>query len=164
MPRIVVIDSSPLIGLAIVDGLAWLPKLFDVIFLPESVRQEVLSGKAARGEQVIADAITSGWIKVWPEPIAPKLEIDLDAGETDCINLGLSHTDGVLLIMDERAGRAVAKEKGLRVIGTAAIIGLAKKQGLIPSARVVFEVLHASDFRISAAVINQVLVSVNESI
>jgi len=164
MARIVVIDSSPLIGLAIVDGLAWLPKLFDVVFLPESVKQEVLPGKAARGEQAIAQAIAAGWLKVWPETIAPQLEIDLDAGETDCINLGLSHVDGVLIIMDERAGRAVAKEKGLRVIGTAAIIGLAKKQGLIPSARVVFEVLHASDFRISAAVINQVLVSVNEKI
>jgi predicted nucleic acid-binding protein len=164
MARIVVIDSSPLIGLAIVDGLAWLPKLFDVVFLPESVKQEVLPGKAARGEQAIAQAIAAGWLKVWPETIAPQLEIDLDAGETDCINLGLSHVDGVLMIMDERAGRAVAKEKGLRVIGTAAIIGLAKKQGLIPSARAVFEVLHASDFRISATVINQVLISVNEKI
>ena len=164
MARIVVIDSSPLIGLAIVDGLAWLPKLFDVVKLPESVKQEMLPGKAARGEQAIAQALAAGWLKVWPETIAPTHEIDLDAGETDCINLGLSHIDGVLLIMDERAGRAVAKEKGLRVTGTAAIIGLAKKQGLIPSARVVFEVLHASDFRISAAVIKQVLVSVNEKI
>ena len=164
MARIVVIDSSPLIGLSIVDGLAWLPKLFDVVFLPESVKQEVLPGKAARGEQAIAQAVAAGWLKVWPETIAPQLEIDLDAGETDCINLGLSHVDGVLMIMDERAGRAVAKEKGLRVIGTAAIIGLAKKQGLIPSARAVFEVLHASDFRISATVINQVLISVNEKI
>ena len=64
--------------------------------------------------------------------------------------------------MDERAGRAVAKEKGLRVTGTAAIIGLAKKQDLIPSARAAFERLHNSDFRISATVINLILDSVNE--
>lgn len=162
MTRIVVIDSSPLIGLAMVDGLQWLPKLFDTVFLPDTVRQEVLPNKAAPGEQAIAQAIGAGWIKVWPEIIEPLLDIDLDAGETDCINLGLRYADQVLLIMDERAGRAVAKEKGLRVIGTAAIIGLAKKRDLIPSARAVFEVLHRSDFRISAAVINQVLVSVNE--
>ena len=162
MARIVVIDSSPLIGLAIVDGLKWLPELFSTVFLPESVKQEVLPGKAARGEAAIAHALDAGWLKVWPEPIEPLLDIDLDRGETDCINLGLSHADEVLLIMDERAGRAVAKEKGLRIIGTAAIIGQAKKQGLIASARVVFEVLHRSDFRIAAAVINQVLVSVNE--
>ena len=64
--------------------------------------------------------------------------------------------------MDERAGRAVAKEKNLKVIGTAAIIGLAKKQGLISSAREVFKVLHTSDFRIAPAVINQILTSVGE--
>ncbi len=162
MARIVVIDASPLIGLTMVDGLKWLPEIFGTVFLPESVKQEVLPGKAARGEEAIAYAINVGWLKVWPEPIEPQLDIDLDAGETDCINLGLNYIDEVLLIMDERAGRAVAKEKGLHVIGTAAIIGQAKKQGLITSARAIFEVLHASDFRISAAVIKQVLVSVNE--
>jgi predicted nucleic acid-binding protein len=49
MARIVVIDSSPLIGLAIVDGLKWLPELFDAVFLPDSVKQEVLPGKASPG-------------------------------------------------------------------------------------------------------------------
>lgn len=126
----VVIDSSPLIGLAIVDGLQWLPALFGAVFLPESVKQEVLPGKAARGEAAIAHAIALGWVKVWSSPIAARIKIDLDTGETDCINLGLSHADHaneVLLIIDERAARAVAKEHGLRVIGTAAVIGQARK-------------------------------------
>ena len=113
MARLVVIDSSPLIGLAIVDGLAWLPKLFDVVFLPESVKQEVLPGKAARGEQAIAQAIAAGWLKVWPETIAPQLEIDLDAGETDCINLGLSHVDGVLIIYMHKSLGSTSFRQGL---------------------------------------------------
>lgn len=162
MERIVIIDSSPLIGLAIVEGLKWLPDIFGTVFLPDSVKREVLPGKAARGEKSIAHAIDAGWLSVWPEPIKAQLEIDLDAGETDCINLALSQADKALLIMDERAGRAVAKEKGLRITGTAAIIGLAKKQGLLASARDTFEVLHNSDFRISATVIKLVLDSVNE--
>ena len=122
-----------------------------------------MPGKNAPGEPAIQQALAQNWITVWPEPIEPKLDIDLDMGETDCINIGLASSDQVLLIMDERAGRAVANEKGLRVIGTAAIIGLAKKQGLIPSARSAFEVLHNSDFRISATVIIHVLKSVNEA-
>jgi predicted nucleic acid-binding protein len=160
--RLVVIDASPLIGLAIVDGLKWLPELFGTVFMPESVRNEVLPGMGANGEEAIAQGIEGGWLKVWPESIPPLLDIDLDSGETDCISLVLSHVDKSLMIMDERAGRAVAKENGLSVVGTAAIIGMAKKQGLIPSARKAFEVLHKSDFRISATVINQVLLSVNE--
>ncbi|MDO9104349.1 MAG: DUF3368 domain-containing protein [Methylovulum sp.] len=162
MDGFVVIDSSPLIGLAMVEGLVWLPTLFNTVYLPETVKREVLPGIGARGEEAIAKALAEDWLKVCSEPITPCFEMDLDAGETDCINLALGYSDRVLLVMDERAGRAVANEKGLRVIGTAAIIGQAKKQNLIPSARAVFAILHASDFRIAPAVINQVLLSVNE--
>ncbi len=162
MTRLVIIDSSPLIGLAIVDGLQWLPAIFGTIYLPESVKWEVLPDKNAPGKTAIAHAIDVGWLTIWPETIKPLLDIDLDAGETDCINVALGHPGKVLLIIDERAGRAVAKEKGLSVTGTAAIIGLAKKQGLIPSAKAAFERLHNSDFRISATVINLILSSVNE--
>jgi len=57
MTKKVVIDASPLIGLALVNGLIWLPKLFGQVFLPESVKQEVLPGKSAPGEECIAQAI-----------------------------------------------------------------------------------------------------------
>jgi predicted nucleic acid-binding protein len=159
---LVVVDASPLIGLAIVDGLKWLPELFGTVFMPELVKNEVLPGVGAIGEESITHCILSGCLKIWPEPIPSLSDIDLDSGETDCINLCLSYADKSLLIMDERMGRAVAKEKGLTVVGTAAMIDMAKKQGLIPSARKAFEVLHKSDFRISAAIINQVLLSLNE--
>ena len=66
-------------------------------------------------------------------------------------------SDFTLLLMDERAGRATAMEYGLQVAGTAAVIGMARQRGLIPSARAVFAKLHASDFRISVAVIATVL-------
>ncbi len=158
----VVIDASPLIGLAIVDGLSWLPRLFDTIYVSKIVKAEVLPGTDVRGEDAITHAFESGWLKVWQEPINPLLDIDLDAGETDCINIAMQYIDQVLLVMDERAGRSVAKEKGLKVIGTAAIIGIAKQQGLIGSAREVFECLHQSSFRIAPAVIKQVLNRVGE--
>lgn len=47
--------------------------------------------------------------------------------------------------------------------GTAAVIGMAKSKGLIPSARQVFETLHRSDFRISAEVIRTVLSRAGEA-
>ena len=162
MTQKVIVDASPLIGLALVEGLIWLPQLFGQVFVPESVKQEVLPGKSAPGEQSLAHAFDSGWLTVWHESITPCLDIDLDAGETDCINIALSSPENYLLIMDERAGRAVAKEYQLQVVGTAAVIGLAKKRGLIVSARAAFEVLHRSDFRISATVINKILASVGE--
>ena len=164
MARIVLTDASPLIGLARVNGLPWLGALFGEVWMPDEVRREVLSGSGADDEQAIGAAEAAGFLRVWPKasPAGPDLP-DLDEGESACIRIALAAGGGAaLLMMDERAGRAVAIEHGLRVAGTAAVIGMAKSQGLIPSARLVFARLHASDFRISAAVIETILRRVGE--
>ncbi|MCX7672095.1 MAG: DUF3368 domain-containing protein [Thiobacillaceae bacterium] len=164
MARLVLTDASPLIGLARVEGLAWLDALFGKVWMPQEVRREVLSGSGAGDEQAIEEAIAAGILHVWPEamPEQPVLP-DLDEGETACIRIALNAGAEALLLMDERAGRAVALEHGLRVAGTAAVIGMAKARGLIGSAKAVFSRLHESDFRISAAVITTILRRVGES-
>lgn len=165
MARCVVSDASPLIGLAIVDGLGWLPALFGTVWIPASVQREVLPGVNARGEREVAAAIKAKGLRVWRKaPSAAAVDLgDLDEGETECIRIALSEGAAqALLLMDERPGRAVAQELGIQVAGTAAVIGLAKKRGLITSARASFERLHGSDFRISAAVIQAVLRGVGE--
>lgn len=163
MARLVLTDASPLIGLARVDGLAWLGALFNTVWMPLEVRQEVLSGSGGADEQLIRAAEAAGWLRVWPA-VAPELRVlpDLDEGESACIRIGVAHEGAALLLMDERAGRAVALEHGLRVAGTAAVIGMARSRGLISSAREVFARLHASDFRISAEVIQTILRRVGE--
>ena len=45
-----------------------------------------------------------------------------------------------LLIIDDRVGRAEARARGLSIMGVAAVIGLARRQGLVPSAA---PILHA---------------------
>ena len=165
MARVVLSDASPLIGLAIVDGLIWLPELFGDVWVPPSVHQVVLPGVSARGEAEIAAAVKRKAIRVWRKSV-PDARValpELDEGETDCIRIALSNgASETLILMDERAGRAVATENGIRVVGTASVIGLAKKRGLITSAKARFEKLHASDFRISAVVIQTVLRDVGE--
>ena len=162
MARIVLTDASPLIALARVDGLDWLRRLFGTVLMPPQVRNEVLSNRGLAGEKPIAQALDSGWLTVaQPVPALPELP-DLDEGESACIRLALAHGEPALLLIDERAGRAVAAEFGIRVAGTAAVVGMAKTRGLIPSARDVFSRMHASDFRISAQVINTILQRVGE--
>ena len=165
MARVVLSDASPLIGLAIVDGLIWLPELFGGVWVPPSVHQEVLPGVSARGEAEIAAAVKRKAVRVWRKSI-PDASValpELDEGETDCIRIALSNgVSETLILMDERAGRAVATENGIRVAGTAAVIGLAKKRGLITSAKARFAKLHATDFRIRAVVIQTVLRDVGE--
>lgn len=159
---IVLTDASPLIGLARVGGLAWLPAFFGEIWMPYEVRREVLAGNGYPEEVAVLDAESAGWLKTSTSaPTLPAL-FDLDEGEAACIRIALAHAGPALLLMDERAGRAIATEHGLRVAGTAALIGMAKTRQLIPSARAVFARLHASDFRISAEVIRTILERVGE--
>lgn len=160
--RIVLSDASPLIGLARVDGLPWLPALFGEVWMPREVRREVSPDKGYPEEAALRAAEREGWLRTCADaPELPELG-ELDEGEASCIRIALAQQCPALLLIDERAGRAVAEEHGLRVAGTAAVIGMAKTRHLIAAARPVFERLHASDFRISAQVINAVLRRVGE--
>ena len=68
-----------------------------------------------------------GWLRRLPEwltirevHVAPDLELDeLDSGEQNAIQLAIDE-DADLLLMDERAGVAVARRRGLLVTGTLA--------------------------------------------
>ena len=157
MAAIVISDASPLIALARVNGLLWLQQLFTAVVVTDVVLAEVLTGRYPDTEAPIKQALAAGWLQAsavdTTEPALP----DLDEGEAASIRLALSSGEQVLLLIDERAGRAVAQELGLSVAGTAAVIGLARERGLIASARDVFAELHASDFRIAPAVIQAVL-------
>ena len=162
MARLVLTDASPLIALSRVDGLDWLRSLFGAVAMPPEVRAEVLRGRALPGEAAIEEAIASGWLRMTTHgPRAPELP-DLDEGEAACIRIALASQSPALLLIDERAGRALAREHGLRVAGTAALIGIARQRGLVPSAREIFAKLHAAQFRLAPEVIRSVLRRVGE--
>ena len=127
-----------------------------------AVRREVLPNRGLHDETAILAAEAAGWLKQTDAPPSAVVLPDLDEGEAACIRIALAHAGASLVLMDERAGRAVAMEHGLVVAGTAAIIGMAKTRGLIGSARDAFARLHGSDFRISAQVIETVLRRVGE--
>ena len=114
MAAIVIADASPLIALARVNGLGWLEALFGQVLVTEEVMAEVLSGYPAREEPIQA-AICSGWLRAVAvdssEPALP----DLDEGEAASIRLALVSGPQTLLLIDERAGRAVAEAFGIRM-------------------------------------------------
>ncbi len=64
--------------------------------------------------------------------------------------------------LDDRAGRLEARSRGLALIGSAAVIGLAKTEGLIPAARPLLEQMIASGYFIGSAIVSSVLADVGE--
>ena len=157
MAALVISDASPLIALARVNGLPLLQQLFTEVVVTDVVIAEVLTGRYPDTEAHIQQSLAAGWLQATSVDTSEPALPDLDEGEAASIRLALSCGEPVLLLIDERAGRAVAQELGLSVAGTAAVIGLARQRGLIASARDVFAALHASDFRIAPAVIQAVL-------
>lgn len=167
MNRIVIADASALIALAKIDHLFILQGLFGAVWLAPTVLGELRMAEFAENGSALQAALDADWLRVNPAPTANTPLTGLDAGETESILQALyaqSQGDAVLLIIDEQTGRAAAKTLGLTIVGTAAVIGMAKQRGLIPSARAVFDALLKTDFRISADIIRQVLANVGEAV
>ena len=84
------------------------------------------------------------------------LQSRLDEGESEAIILALE-LGADLLLIDDRAGRMVAMEQGVRVIGLLGLLNEAKRQGLIERLAPVVAAVRQADFRISPALAERVL-------
>ncbi len=163
MREIVLADAGPLIALSRIDALDLLPGVFGRVMITAEIREEVLPAIDYRGRDLIAGALAAGWLSCLPESTSDWQPINpgLDAGECSAISAALQ-IPGCLLIIDDRAGRAEAKAHGLSVIGTAAVIGLARVQGLIPAARPLLEQLQPAGYFIHPNIVEAVLREIGE--
>lgn len=129
-----VCDTGPLIALAKIQKIALLDELgFENILIPSRVQKELL-GKIGEESCFIESALDS-FIQVRKRDKASeeieKMVSRLDAGEQEVILLGTAIIDEVLLLIDDKAGRRVAKRLNLSVVGTAGMLLLFKQQGLV---------------------------------
>jgi predicted nucleic acid-binding protein len=108
--------------------------------------------------------VLPSWIRVRPldQPIGSViLQAALGRGETEA--LGLAQEVGAeLVIVDDRTARRLALSLGLSVAGTAGILARAKRAGFIPAVRPLLDQLLSLGFRISPAILEQVLAEAGE--
>lgn len=154
MARLVLTDASPLVGLSRVGGVDWLRQLFGTVEMTSAVREE-LERKSL--EPAIASALNQGWLRTRPGRPLGDCPSHLGPGEWSTIVAARESTGPVLVLLDDRQARREARAARLSVAGTAAIVGLARRRGLIESARDVLEQLLQSDLRIAPDVVLAVL-------
>jgi predicted nucleic acid-binding protein len=160
---VVIADAGPLIALSRIDALVLLRHLFGQVLVTEEVRDEALPAANYPGKALIAQAFEAGWLAC-PGPFETSWQPTnpgIDAGERSAIAAALK-MPGCLLVIDDRAGRAEAKSHHIAIIGTAAVIGLAKLQGLIPAARPVLDRLQPAGYFIHPRIIETVMKDVGE--
>jgi uncharacterized protein len=89
------------------------------------------------------------------------LEEALDAGEAAAITLAQLLGATVLLI-DERKGRAAARERGLNVRGTLGVLVEARRAGHVPLLGAMLDALRSQGFRVAPALVSEALRQVGE--
>ena len=126
-----VVNSTPLIALSIVGRLGLLRDLFDQLFIPTSVYDEVVRG--GRGRPGSSEVAQADWLVVRQPaetiPLPAEL-MGLDPGEIDVILLSKEIQPDWVLI-DEKLARQIAQAVGLRVKGTLGVLLVAYRSGLL---------------------------------
>jgi uncharacterized protein len=152
---IVVSDTSALTSLLQVGLEEILPKLFQEVVIPEAVEREL-----RRAHAVLPPFILT--IPILNRELVNRLRRDLDEGEAEAIALILEKR-GDLLLIDERKGRRVAQQEGVRVIGLLGVLLESKRRGIIPSLRETIRRLQTTaGFRISVALQERLLSEAGE--
>jgi predicted nucleic acid-binding protein len=130
--RLVVADTGPINYLILIEAIEVLPKLFQTIFTPRAVRDELAHVDAPPTVRAWA-AHCPAWLEVRPNPdwnANDATAAALDEGERAAIALAIA-IGAELILMDDRAGVAVAYQRGLTVTGTLGVLDLAARRGLI---------------------------------
>src|SRR3990167_1153424 len=158
MKSVVIADASPLIGLWGIDKLSIIFKLFSKVIIPKAVADECLVDPARPGAVAIAKAVRGKKIQIdlshKSESLSEMLVV-LDKGEAHAISL--AHALNLPLVIDEKLGRGIAKELGVKIIGTIGILLLAKQKGIIKKIKPILDELKNGHYFLSDALIKDVL-------
>ena len=122
-------NTSPISNLAWIGRLNLLVDQFHEVWIPKAVETELQNVPDASALKAIDDARSLGWLKsrsVSDAALVHLLMVELHQGEAEAIALAVDLKAERLLI-DEREGRAMARQLGLSPIGVLGILLRAKK-------------------------------------
>ncbi len=157
----VVVNSSPIIGLAILDLMHLLWELFEEVFVPHAVYHELVEKTSTNllGKTQLLEAIRQGNIKIYKvadTEIVQKYSGKLHRGELETI-VAAKELKTEYLLLDERAARKLANSLMLEPTGLIGILRIAKRTGKIKYLKPFLDKLKESKFRISHHLYTEIL-------
>jgi predicted nucleic acid-binding protein len=150
-----VTDASPLCYLILIGEIGVLSKVFARVVVPEAVIRELLHEDAPAAVRDWASD-PPDWLgrASPPDVVLPGME-KLQAGERAAIVLAESvHAD--IIVLDEKAARRIAENRGLSVTGTLGVLGEASTRGFLDLASAI-DRLRRTSFRYSPALLKATL-------
>lgn len=148
-----VVNASPLICLFKSGLHDLLPQIARHIIVPAAVIKEVTA--PGKDDFPASKVATQEWLNsVMEIPIDIRVAAwDLGRGESEVISYALLNP-GFRAVLDDREARRCAEALGCKCIGTAGILVLAKRRGLLPSLRDAFAKLSGSGLWLSKELID----------
>jgi predicted nucleic acid-binding protein len=145
-----IVDSSAVIVFDGIGRLELLRATLGEIILPEHVARE--AGPAAR-----ALGVPISFLPEHARPCFDRLmQAALGCGESEAIAWATIEPDA-RVILDERRARRFARELGLIPMGSATVLVLAKRAGLIRLVRPILDEMIEFGFRLSQPIVAEVL-------
>jgi hypothetical protein len=133
-------------------------KIYGRILIPCAVHEELSDERA--GQTVIAAVQSATWMEIQSvqnRQLVDELRTRINIGEAEAIALAVE-AKATRLLIDERLGRQVATDLGLRITGVLGILLLAKRQKLITAVKPIMnELVMQANFRISSQLYADVL-------
>ena len=158
-PRLVVVNTTPIIALSLVGELGLLRSLYDEVVVPSAVEAEVLAG--GRDGIGSSELIEASWLRVTSLQDARRADLlaDLDRGEAEVLAQELNAD---LVIIDERLARLHAKRLGLTLTGTLGVLLRAKQLGHVKAVAPLIDRLRQGGIHLSDVVVAEVLALADE--
>jgi predicted nucleic acid-binding protein len=156
--RLVIADASPLHYLVLIGCSDILPTLFERVFIPTVVRDELVHPETPEIVRTWTENSPS-WLEVCLAPSIddPSLQ-PLDDGGKAAITLALKAD---LILMDDRAGVAVARAKGFAATGTLGLLDLGARRQLL-KLNEAFARLKTTNFRYPPEIMEALLAQADE--
>ena len=152
---IVVSDTSPLCYLRLINQIDVLQTLYKVVIIPQAVADELSAPKTPSVvKNWLADSPSWLQIQVAELPQSDELKL-LDPGEQEAILLA-EQLKADLVILDDKAARQIARERGLTIIGLLGIVKNASRSGLL-DLETTFEQLREIGFWVAPSLLEQLL-------
>jgi len=143
--KIVIADAGPLIAFARLAQLELLTRVFAQVLVTEAVFTECTCRSDHVETKPILHAVQTHLIqRCTTPPVHFELALHVDSGEASAIAAAAEWGCGVL--MDDKAGRRMAKNFGVASIGTVGVLVLAKQKNLLPGIKPLLDQLTVSGY------------------
>ncbi|MEW6110228.1 MAG: DUF3368 domain-containing protein [Nitrospirota bacterium] len=157
---IVVSNSTILIGLARINKLELLKKLFSKVYIPEAVFKELTQTEKS-GASDIKNAAYLDRRSPKDEKEVSLLLGNLDRGEAEVLALS-KELNADLVLVDEEKARKVVVFAGFEVMGLMGVLLMAKRQGFLKKIKPLIEELKKKKFRVADDIVAEILKSAGE--